>query len=232
MCRTGRFEGQTSHDARPSVFSEEVDFAHSRACSCSHSSCWPQADAQGCLDEPATAKPAGDLVAGAVVVILDPHAMLLDGQNQSPAGETLLFWIEKVDGDRLRVISLDGKKRGWISGTHVVTFAKALEPLGTMIQANPTNARVRFARGRIYVVREEWDRALADLDEAIRLAPNDAMSYAERAHVWHCKHHFDKAIADWDVVLRLDPGNAQRLFVARYGLAASRRIRQVHRRFH
>ena len=62
------------------------------------------------------------------------------------ADDVLFFRIEMLDGDRIRVISQDGKKRGWVTVAQVVALAKALEPLGAMIQANPTCACARLVR--------------------------------------------------------------------------------------
>ena len=88
--------------------------------------------------------------------------------------DALLFKVDKVGWYRLRVVSADDKKSGWVSRDHVAALPDALDSLTNWIKANPTNSHGYVARARAYASKEEWDKALADLDEAIRLAPGGA----------------------------------------------------------
>ena len=60
-------------------------------------------------------------------------------------------------------------------------------------------------RGRVYVVKKEFDKALADLDRYIRLDSQNAYAYLFRAEAWLGKHEYHKAIADCTAAVQLDP---------------------------
>ena len=60
-------------------------------------------------------------------------------------------------------------------------------------------------RGRCYVNKREYDKAIADLDEATRLDPKSDFAYYNRALAHHEKGADDQAIADFGKYIGLKP---------------------------
>ena len=80
--------------------------------------------------------------------------------------------------------------------------------------ASPTSIRhsarsgfrpVLFNRGRVYPVKGDTDRAIADYDEAIRLDPGLPFRVEQPRHRLPGKGEHDRAIADYNEAIRLDP---------------------------
>jgi tetratricopeptide (TPR) repeat protein len=67
------------------------------------------------------------------------------------------------------------------------------------------NANVN--RGQAFVLKRQFDSAIADFDAVVRLAPNDPRGYINRGDALVSKGEFDGAVNDYDVVIGLDPGN-------------------------
>ncbi len=60
-------------------------------------------------------------------------------------------------------------------------------------------------RGKLYLLKGEYERAAADFDQAIALSPQGATGYQERAKAYNGMGEYDRAIADCDEVIRLNP---------------------------
>jgi tetratricopeptide (TPR) repeat protein len=67
---------------------------------------------------------------------------------------------------------------------------------------------VYIARGNLYAVQGEVDRAIADYDTAITLDPNRAVAFFNRATALMEKGEIDRAIFDFDHAIELDPTDA------------------------
>jgi tetratricopeptide (TPR) repeat protein len=76
------------------------------------------------------------------------------------------------------------------------------------IQLNPGLAMGYYARGNVYIERNDNDCAIADYTEAIRLDHQFAMAYYNRGNAYSNKRDYDRAIADYTEAIRLDPQNA------------------------
>ncbi len=63
-------------------------------------------------------------------------------------------------------------------------------------------------RGREWLEKREYDKAIADFDRAVALDKNDPESFAGRGAAWQAKGDHDKAIADFSAAIALDPLNA------------------------
>lgn len=61
-------------------------------------------------------------------------------------------------------------------------------------------------RGLGYMLKKQYDLALADFDQAIKLRNHEPVLYANRGDAYSGKHDFDKALADYDHALALAPG--------------------------
>ncbi|MGZ3412712.1 MAG: tetratricopeptide repeat protein, partial [Isosphaeraceae bacterium] len=60
------------------------------------------------------------------------------------------------------------------------------------------------ARGAIWHIKREYDKAIADYDEAIRIDPKHARAYNNRGLAWYARGDYGKAIADHTEAARLD----------------------------
>jgi tetratricopeptide (TPR) repeat protein len=60
-------------------------------------------------------------------------------------------------------------------------------------------------RGGEYVLKEDFERAMADAEEAIRLAPNYFRGYQTRARLFMHRSQFDRAMADINRAIQLQP---------------------------
>lgn len=61
------------------------------------------------------------------------------------------------------------------------------------------------ARGLLYVLKGDYDKAIQDLDESIRLNPDYAGAHNNRGHAYLGKGEYDRAIQDFEQAIRLKP---------------------------
>ncbi len=64
-------------------------------------------------------------------------------------------------------------------------------------------------RGRGYLDKLDYERALAEFDAAIRIDPKFSLAYASRSRAYGENHDYERGIADADEAIRLDPGSAR-----------------------
>lgn len=81
-----------------------------------------------------------------------------------------------------------------------------------LIQANPEPWFYYFQRGvaysergKIYIKKGDYERAIADFNTFIQLNPNRADAYNDRGVAYGNKRDFDRAIADFDKAIQLNP---------------------------
>ena len=60
-------------------------------------------------------------------------------------------------------------------------------------------------RGKAYLPKQDYDRAIADFTQAIRLKPDDAHAFCDRGAAYDAKGDEDHALADFNEAIRLDP---------------------------
>src|SRR5262245_4830193 len=65
------------------------------------------------------------------------------------------------------------------------------------------------SRGNAYLIKEDFDRAIADYDQVLRLDRSDAVAFHRRGMAFYRKRDYERAIADFDAAIRLDPQNAR-----------------------
>jgi tetratricopeptide (TPR) repeat protein len=101
-----------------------------------------------------------------------------------------------------------------ISGTAATPAAaiaactRLLDALAPGEIASSEGAAVYIARGNLYAVQGEVDRAIADYDTAITLDPNRAVAFFNRATALMEKGEIDRALFDFDHAIELDPMDA------------------------
>src|SRR6266702_4480760 len=67
---------------------------------------------------------------------------------------------------------------------------------------------IYLTRAAAYVLKGDYERALADYDEAIKLAPHTALAFAQRGEVHAKRRDYDSAIADYERAIELEPNLA------------------------
>jgi tetratricopeptide (TPR) repeat protein len=60
-------------------------------------------------------------------------------------------------------------------------------------------------RGRAWLLKDDYERALADLNRALELEPQLPGVWDNRARVWFSQGEFTRALADFDQALQLNP---------------------------
>ncbi|MFH1903507.1 MAG: tetratricopeptide repeat protein [Candidatus Omnitrophota bacterium] len=68
--------------------------------------------------------------------------------------------------------------------------------------------RVYLTRGKIYVRKKEYNKAIADYNSAIKIDPTDSSYYFEKGKVHFEKKEYDKAIADYTKAIEVGKGDA------------------------
>jgi TonB family protein len=81
-----------------------------------------------------------------------------------------------------------------------------------LVQANPEPWFYYFRRGdaysergKVYINKRDYDRAIADFSALIQLTPGRADAYNHRGVAYGTKNELDRAIADFDKAIQLDP---------------------------
>ena len=76
------------------------------------------------------------------------------------------------------------------------------------ISCNPSNAKLYYARGDIYLQVGEYDKALADYDKAVSLEPQNPEMFIARGCVYVSMGDLTSAVADFDRAIAVKPTNA------------------------
>jgi tetratricopeptide (TPR) repeat protein len=90
----------------------------------------------------------------------------------------------------------------------IAACTRLLEALAPGEIASSEGAAVYIARGNLYAVQGEVDRAIDDYDIAITLDPNRAVAFFNRATTLMEKGEIDRALSDFDYAIELDPMDA------------------------
>lgn len=72
---------------------------------------------------------------------------------------------------------------------------------------NPRGSPAYADRGRAYLVKGDYERAIADFDQAIQFTPRHMTAYADRGLAHEKKGERDKAIADYRKAVELHGHN-------------------------
>jgi tetratricopeptide (TPR) repeat protein len=80
---------------------------------------------------------------------------------------------------------------------------EALQSLASAIQLDPQLSDLYVQRGKIWVSRKEWDKAIAEFDSAIRVDSNIAQIYLARGNARKSQGLFVTALQDFSEVTRI-----------------------------
>jgi tetratricopeptide (TPR) repeat protein len=146
---------------------------------------------------------------GEFVVVVAETAQLREGSKVVGTlnrGDQLR--IDGIENRRYLALSTWDYTHGWIDTKDVIPLDEGVEFFTQAIQRNPTP--VDFAaRGLVWVITGETDKAIADFDKAIEMQPAFVTAYLRRAIAFANKDDFDKAVNDCTEAIRLDPSNAE-----------------------
>jgi tetratricopeptide (TPR) repeat protein len=148
------------------------------------------------------------LAVRALVVLKEPGAVLRDGDRELPSRGECLFRIARLGAGIADIVGQDGGVRGWVKVDDILPLESAAEHFSRLIAAAPGDAQSYLSRGRVWIEKEQWDRALADIDAAIRLKPSMARSHHLRGLVLNRQKKHVEAIASFSEAIRLDPAFA------------------------
>ena len=111
--------------------------------------------------------------------------------------------LNPIDG---RLLAFAYKARG-ICNFNIREYDSALDDFSRFIQLEnePDNAEGYFGRGRIYAIKNEYDKALSDLNKSIELDPTNAEAFYIRGSVYGLLEDYDKMLADLQETIRLNP---------------------------
>jgi tetratricopeptide (TPR) repeat protein len=91
---------------------------------------------------------------------------------------------------------------------------RALQDFSEAIRLKPDFADAFTNRGRIYLLKREYDRAIQDLDRAIELRSTEPffVDFCNRGDAYFNKQNWDAAIRDYDRAIQLRPTFAAALY--------------------
>jgi len=97
---------------------------------------------------------------------------------------------------------------------------EALELARAAARLEPDDAVARFALGRVYLARGEYDRSIADLQAAIELNPGMAQAHCGLGDSMAYSGQLDRAINCFEEAVRISPSDPYRWAFLSYGATA------------
>jgi tetratricopeptide (TPR) repeat protein len=159
---------------------------------------------------------APSLGPGMEVILKSTEVPLADAGRLVSSQDRLTFLIERIERDRVLVVSTDKVVRGWIHPDHVVPLENAVRFLSTVIASDRRNAEPHWMRGRLLYYLNEDMRALRSLALAIRLKPDQSRFYVTRSLVYLRMKQIDRAMDDCNQAIDLDPKSSRAYEVRAY----------------
>ena len=85
---------------------------------------------------------------------------------------------------------------------------KGVDAYDHAISCNPSNAKLYYARGDIYLQVGEYDKAMADYDKAVSLEPQNPEMFIARGCLYVSMGDLTSAVADFDRAIAIKPTDA------------------------
>jgi Tfp pilus assembly protein PilF len=118
----------------------------------------------------------------------------------------LQYEVEDEEGDFIKVREMGTP--GWFPKTQAVLFDDAIDYFTKAIEQNPQSVQNYQKRAEVYLIKQEYDLALADYTEALRQLPGERALLNNRGRVHLAKKDYDSAINDFDASILADPKNS------------------------
>jgi tetratricopeptide (TPR) repeat protein len=77
-----------------------------------------------------------------------------------------------------------------------------------LLKRYPNNSKLYIARGRTYIVSENYDQSIKDFSKAIELDPQNPEPYKFRGNVFCIIGNYEMAIKDYDRAIAMNPSEA------------------------
>jgi tetratricopeptide (TPR) repeat protein len=116
----------------------------------------------------------------------------------------LIFGDATKAADRIRVVSTDDDRQGRIAPDQAVRAAEAVTYFNQQIAREPRNAGAYWMRARLWLERNDRERARADIDRAIEIEPSRAGLYVIRSMISIREKRFDEVLGDCNRAIELD----------------------------
>jgi TonB family protein len=147
------------------------------------------------------------------VTLIERNKILTDAVRERGITFGLTAEIEKElanTGADKELVDAIRQKSPQIKPVEQVKATVAATPAPTPVPS-PTPPDFAFYQKRAvsYIVKGEYDLAVADYSKVIELKPDDASTYLNRGLAFYNKKSYDLAIADYNKVIELNPKEAQ-----------------------
>ena len=159
------------------------------------------------------------LVAGVVVLVLSASLAWAGGREELESGFVCLRFAEFESALRhLEAAIASGKlNRSELISAYILrgdahaslhNLNKALASYEQALKLTHSRdrrvrAKLYLKRGKVWIKKGEYQRAIADLNRALALDPNKPMAYYYRGMAWRLQRRFRKAVEDYTRAIRL-----------------------------
>jgi tetratricopeptide (TPR) repeat protein len=98
--------------------------------------------------------------------------------------------------------------RGWIHKDDALSVDEALEYFTTKIKENPEQAAYLNNRGRVWVVKGDYTKAVADFTQAAKVDPKDSVAHVNLGAAEQERGNHETAIPHFTAALKINPDHA------------------------
>ena len=136
------------------------------------------------------------------------HLAGTSGPPQTRVGINLVMPVQRVDGQRLWLVSTSGGDSGWVDRGSVLLLEDAMAHFDTLLVRDPRNWDAYLRRAETEHALNLRDAATADYSRAIELHPKEAFLYLRRGRHYNTMKECAKAITDFERAVELAPTSA------------------------
>jgi tetratricopeptide (TPR) repeat protein len=152
----------------------------------------------------------GDSWVGKMIITKEIRTQVVDGRTdaQGNLAFSAMLWrlcyeVEDEDGEFIKV--RENGAPGWLPKSQVVPAEDAVAYFTEAVRRKPQWPGYYNRLGEAYLLRRDFDAAIASYDAGLRVQPDDWGVLVNRARAYLGKRDYDRAIADCDQTLRLNP---------------------------
>ena len=120
---------------------------------------------------------------------------------------TLVYRVERSDGNVLSLKAVGRKLRGWALAEEVVPLGQAINFFSDQIRIRPNDAFSFAMRAVVWLESDQLDRS-RKLRRGNSAGRHLAPAYFRRGVIWAESKEYDKAIADFNEAIRFEKGEA------------------------
>ena len=136
------------------------------------------------------------------------HLAGTSGAPQTRVGINLVMPVQRMDGQRVWIVSTSGGDSGWVDRASIRVLSGAVGYFDTLIARDPRNWDAHLRRAEVEHALNMRGAATDDYSRAIELHPGEAFLYLRRGRHYNTLKECAKEIADFAQAGRLVPGSA------------------------